>query len=97
MHSLSAFSAGTTDLVYKFDGDVEREKWTFNWESINKRSFRVRVRLFDTFGFSIKVKITFVVGYNIPLKRLGNNKTNLRSAATPAAKFLLSMFHGKLS
>ena len=51
-----------------------------------KNEFFVRIKMRDFFGFADRKRITYGLGYSLPLKRNNNNDAIIRDNGVAAAK-----------
>ena len=86
MYKLLTSTQQTSQLMYGFEENTTIRRQKLSTNKTEKRTFFVRRKLKDLFGFADQEKITYGLGYALALKRYNNNDPIIRTAAADAAK-----------
>ena len=75
--------------MYGFKESTTIRRQELTNKKTEKRTFFVRMKLKDLFGFADQEKIPYGLGYTLTLKRNTNNDANLKGNAVDAAKVVV--------
>ena len=89
MYELLTSTQQTSQLMDGFEESVTIRRHELTNHKTEKRTFFVRIKLKDLFGFADQEKITYGLGYTLTLKRNNNNDAIFRTAAVDAAKVVV--------
>ena len=73
MYKLLTSQQQTGQLMYGFEESVNIRRQELTTNKKEKGTFFVKIKLRDLFGFADQEKITYGLGYTLPLKRNNNN------------------------
>ena len=86
MYKLLTSNQQTSQLMYGFEESQATRRQELTTNKTEKRTFFVRIKLKDLFGFADQEKITYGLGYSLTLKRNNNNDSIIRDNGVDAAK-----------